>query len=56
MSKVGPRVCKSRSPMALLSHLQVFRLPVQECLSYLTCAQCRDSQDPYCGWCVVEGR
>ncbi|XP_040843627.1 plexin-B2 isoform X1 [Ochotona curzoniae] len=35
---------------------KVFRLPVQECLSYSTCAQCRDSQDPYCGWCVVEGR
>ncbi|XP_035130071.3 plexin-B2 isoform X1 [Callithrix jacchus] len=35
---------------------KVFRFPVQECLSYLTCTQCRDSQDPYCGWCVVEGR
>nr|XP_031319391.1 plexin-B2 [Camelus dromedarius] len=35
---------------------KVFRLPVQECLSFPTCAQCRSSQDPYCGWCVVEGR
>lgn len=35
---------------------KVFQLPVQECESYLTCAQCRSSQDPYCGWCVVEGR
>lgn len=35
---------------------KVFRLPVQECLSYSSCAQCRDSQDPYCGWCVIEGR
>lgn len=35
---------------------QVFRLPVQECLSYVACAQCLRSQDPYCGWCVVEGR
>ncbi|XP_006876454.1 PREDICTED: plexin-B2 [Chrysochloris asiatica] len=35
---------------------KVFQLPVQECLSYPTCAQCRDSQDPYCGWCVVDGR
>uniref|UniRef100_A0A8C4N203 Plexin B2 n=1 Tax=Equus asinus asinus TaxID=83772 RepID=A0A8C4N203_EQUAS len=34
----------------------VFRLPVQECLSHPNCAQCRSSQDPYCGWCVVEGR
>ncbi|XP_023365097.1 plexin-B2 isoform X3 [Otolemur garnettii] len=35
---------------------KVFRFPVQECLSHTTCAQCRDSQDPYCGWCVLEGR
>ncbi|XP_017513502.1 plexin-B2 isoform X1 [Manis javanica] len=35
---------------------KVFRLPAQECLSHPTCAQCRSSQDPYCGWCVVEGR
>ncbi|XP_037703692.1 plexin-B2 isoform X2 [Choloepus didactylus] len=35
---------------------KVFRLPVQECTGFLNCSQCRDSQDPYCGWCVVEGR
>jgi len=35
---------------------KVFRFPVQDCLSYPTCEQCRSSQDPYCGWCVVEGR
>uniref|UniRef100_A0A8C2LJ97 Sema domain-containing protein n=1 Tax=Cricetulus griseus TaxID=10029 RepID=A0A8C2LJ97_CRIGR len=44
------------SSLYAMTHDKVFRLPVQECLSYLTCAQCRDSQDPYCGWCVVEGR
>lgn len=35
---------------------KVFRLPVQNCLSYPTCAQCLGSQDPYCGWCVADGR
>uniref|UniRef100_A0A8C0NIB0 Plexin B2 n=1 Tax=Canis lupus familiaris TaxID=9615 RepID=A0A8C0NIB0_CANLF len=35
---------------------KVFRLPVQECHIYPSCQQCRSSQDPYCGWCVVEGR
>ncbi|KAG8517997.1 Plexin-B2 [Galemys pyrenaicus] len=35
---------------------KVFQLPVQECSSYPSCAQCRASQDPYCGWCVLEGR
>lgn len=39
-----------------MTHDKVFRLPVQECLSYTTCAQCHSSQDPYCGWCVAEGR
>ncbi|XP_006888079.1 PREDICTED: plexin-B2 [Elephantulus edwardii] len=45
-----------RTSLYAMTQDKVFRLPVQECLSYLTCAQCRDSQDPYCGWCVVEGR
>ncbi|KAM5288944.1 plexin-B2 isoform 2-T2 [Ctenodactylus gundi] len=44
------------SSLYAMTQDKVFRLPVQECLSYLTCAQCRDSQDPYCGWCVIEGR
>ncbi|XP_028387641.1 plexin-B2 isoform X1 [Phyllostomus discolor] len=35
---------------------KAFRLPVQECLSYENCTQCLGSQDPYCGWCIVEGR
>uniref|UniRef100_A0A8C9PME2 Sema domain-containing protein n=1 Tax=Spermophilus dauricus TaxID=99837 RepID=A0A8C9PME2_SPEDA len=44
------------SSLYAMTQDKVFRLPVQECLSYPTCAQCRDSHDPYCGWCVVEGR
>ncbi|XP_037369244.1 plexin-B2 isoform X2 [Talpa occidentalis] len=35
---------------------KVFLLPVQECANYNSCAQCRGSQDPYCGWCVLQGR
>ncbi|XP_054426426.1 plexin-B2 [Pteronotus mesoamericanus] len=35
---------------------KVFRLPVQECPGHPTCTQCLGSQDPYCGWCTVEGR
>lgn len=61
----GPKrqvlVAAGRSPVTAVVPLtallaQVFRLPVQECLSYTTCTQCHSSQDPYCGWCVVEGR
>uniref|UniRef100_A0A8C5K0T0 Sema domain-containing protein n=3 Tax=Jaculus jaculus TaxID=51337 RepID=A0A8C5K0T0_JACJA len=44
------------SSLYAMTQDKVFRPPVQECLSYSTCAHCRDSQDPYCGWCVIEGR
>lgn len=59
-SKGGPRASwpvasGGRNPAPALLP-QVFRLPVQECLSYAACAECLSSQDPYCGWCVVEGR
>nr|XP_020652892.1 plexin-B2 [Pogona vitticeps]XP_020652893.1 plexin-B2 [Pogona vitticeps] len=35
---------------------KVFRLPVQECDSYTSCNQCIQARDPYCGWCVTEGK
>ncbi|XP_028934545.1 plexin-B2 [Ornithorhynchus anatinus] len=35
---------------------KVFRLPVQDCTALSTCLECRQSMDPYCGWCVFEGR
>ncbi|XP_034984269.2 plexin-B2 isoform X2 [Zootoca vivipara] len=35
---------------------EVFRLPVQECMSYSTCDLCIQARDPYCGWCVTEGK
>ncbi|XP_077194444.1 plexin-B2 isoform X4 [Paroedura picta] len=35
---------------------KVFRLPVQECEIYSKCDQCINAQDPYCGWCVTEGK
>ncbi|XP_036721213.1 plexin-B2 isoform X1 [Balaenoptera musculus] len=45
-----------RASLYAMTQDKVFRLPVQECESFSTCAHCRSSQDPYCGWCVVEGR
>ncbi|XP_077025366.1 plexin-B2 isoform X2 [Tamandua tetradactyla] len=45
-----------RASLYAMTQDKVFRLPVQECLGFSTCLQCRDSQDPYCGWCVIEGR
>uniref|UniRef100_A0A8C3IBY4 Plexin B2 n=1 Tax=Chrysemys picta bellii TaxID=8478 RepID=A0A8C3IBY4_CHRPI len=39
----------------VMTTTKVFRLPVQECASYSNCALCTQAQDPYCGWCVIEG-
>lgn len=41
---------------ALLLVLQVYRLPVQDCHKYSDCEKCTQARDPYCGWCVREGR
>lgn len=35
---------------------QVYRLPVQDCHKYSDCEKCAQARDPYCGWCVREGR
>nr|XP_006122669.1 plexin-B2 [Pelodiscus sinensis]XP_006122670.1 plexin-B2 [Pelodiscus sinensis]XP_006122671.1 plexin-B2 [Pelodiscus sinensis]XP_006122672.1 plexin-B2 [Pelodiscus sinensis]XP_006122674.1 plexin-B2 [Pelodiscus sinensis]XP_006122675.1 plexin-B2 [Pelodiscus sinensis]XP_014428880.1 plexin-B2 [Pelodiscus sinensis] len=35
---------------------KVCRLPVQECANYSNCSLCIQAQDPYCGWCVMEGK
>ncbi|XP_069085759.1 plexin-B2 isoform X3 [Pleurodeles waltl] len=35
---------------------KVYRIPVQDCGHFSDCKQCIESKDPYCGWCVVEGK
>ncbi|XP_068787709.1 plexin-B2 [Struthio camelus] len=35
---------------------KVYRLPVQDCHKYSDCEKCAQAKDPYCGWCVREGR
>uniref|UniRef100_A0A8C8E3I8 Plexin b2b n=1 Tax=Oryzias sinensis TaxID=183150 RepID=A0A8C8E3I8_9TELE len=36
--------------------LQITKVPVQTCLQKTDCQSCMDLKDPYCGWCVLEGR
>ncbi|XP_067420426.1 plexin-B2 isoform X2 [Emydura macquarii macquarii] len=46
----------SQENLYVMTTTTVFRLPVQECASYSNCTLCTQAQDPYCGWCVIEGK
>ncbi|CAH8516724.1 unnamed protein product [Schistosoma turkestanicum] len=39
-----------------MSCFQVFRIELFNCSAYLTCQSCLKARDPYCGWCIAEGR
>ncbi|XP_067446402.1 plexin-B2b [Thunnus thynnus] len=35
---------------------KITKVPVQTCLQKKDCQSCVEMTDPYCGWCVLEGR
>lgn len=35
---------------------QLEKRPVAECEKQLDCQSCLLAHDPYCGWCVLEGK
>uniref|UniRef100_A0A3Q3RV40 Plexin-B1 n=1 Tax=Mastacembelus armatus TaxID=205130 RepID=A0A3Q3RV40_9TELE len=44
------------SHIYIMTKTTVKKRPVAECGDHLDCQSCLSAKDPYCGWCVLEGR
>ncbi|KAF3688592.1 Plexin-B2 MM1 Precursor [Channa argus] len=59
---VGEKVNKnlffdfSHSHLYVTTEKKITKVPVQTCLQKKDCQSCVELKDPYCGWCVLEGR
>ncbi|XP_068193310.1 plexin-B1 [Antennarius striatus] len=40
----------------IMTKTSVEKRPVAECGDHMDCQSCLSAKDPYCGWCVLEGR
>ncbi|KAK5613225.1 hypothetical protein CRENBAI_026009 [Crenichthys baileyi] len=46
----------SHSHLYITTEKKITKVPVQMCLQKTDCQSCVGLRDPYCGWCVLEGR
>ncbi|XP_018432221.1 PREDICTED: plexin-B2-like, partial [Nanorana parkeri] len=46
----------AKEHLYVMTRKKVHRVPVQQCDRYSDCNDCIQAKDPYCGWCVIEGR
>uniref|UniRef100_A0A3Q1B8U4 Sema domain-containing protein n=1 Tax=Amphiprion ocellaris TaxID=80972 RepID=A0A3Q1B8U4_AMPOC len=44
------------SHLYITTEKKITKVPVQTCLQKKDCQSCVELRDPYCGWCVLEGR
>uniref|UniRef100_A0A3Q2QX74 Plexin-B1 n=1 Tax=Fundulus heteroclitus TaxID=8078 RepID=A0A3Q2QX74_FUNHE len=44
------------SHIYIMTRTALEKRPVAECGDHLDCQSCLSARDPYCGWCVLEGR
>ncbi|XP_063302873.1 plexin-B2 [Pelobates fuscus] len=46
----------SREHIYAMNKEKIYKVPVQKCHQYSDCNQCIQAKDPYCGWCVLDGK
>ncbi|XP_044136191.1 plexin-B2 [Bufo gargarizans] len=46
----------TKEHLYVMTKKKVHRVPVQDCSRYLDCTDCTQAKDPYCGWCVIDGK
>ncbi|XP_035378200.1 plexin-B1 isoform X2 [Electrophorus electricus] len=46
----------SQTHLYIMTSNTVEKRPVAECERHRDCQSCLEAQDPYCGWCVLEGK